>query len=112
MTSKGIETLEPLGYWQFLNLVKHAKLVLTDSGGIQEETTYLGIPCLTLRAQTERPVTVKVGTNFVVGTDIQKIGLLVDDILTKKRIAKAKIPPYWDGKTAQRIVKILLGTKK
>jgi UDP-N-acetylglucosamine 2-epimerase (non-hydrolysing) len=104
--SNNIILVSPLGYFEMLGLTKYAKLVLTDSGGIQEETTVLKIPCLTLRRSTERPVTVSVGTNKIVGDDTQKI------IKESKRVIKAKktegnIPKYWDGKTAGRIVKVL-----
>ncbi|MEJ2636446.1 MAG: UDP-N-acetylglucosamine 2-epimerase, partial [Calditrichia bacterium] len=84
----------------------NCRFVMTDSGGIQEETTYLGIPCLTLRENTERPVTVELGTNEIVGTDTEKI---ISD--AKKILAgdwkKGEIPPLWDGKAAERIVKTL-----
>lgn len=97
---------EPLGYLDFLCLMSNATLVLTDSGGIQEETTILGIPCLTLRNSTERPITVSEGTNIVVGNDPDKIlntaiQVLEDGITSKKN------PKFWDGKAAERIVQIL-----
>ncbi|MBI5413549.1 UDP-N-acetylglucosamine 2-epimerase (non-hydrolyzing) [Candidatus Peregrinibacteria bacterium] len=101
-----IYILDPLGYLDFLKLVSHAKLVMTDSGGIQEETTILGVPCLTLRENTERPVTVKCGTNEIVGTDEKKILAAVEKIL-KKPPAKAKTSKFWDGKVSARIVKVL-----
>jgi UDP-N-acetylglucosamine 2-epimerase (non-hydrolysing) len=98
--------LPPLGYLDFLNLTANARLVLTDSGGIQEETTILNVPCLTLRTNTERPVTVKDGTNMIVGTAPQKI------LASSLRVLRAgprphRIPEYWDGRAAQRIVRIL-----
>jgi UDP-N-acetylglucosamine 2-epimerase (non-hydrolysing) len=96
----------PLGYVENLGLLKDSKFVLTDSGGIQEETTYLGIPCLTLRKNTERPVTVEIGTNIIVDTDKNKILFEVEKILDS-RYKKGKIPRYWDGHTAERIVKVL-----
>jgi UDP-N-acetylglucosamine 2-epimerase (non-hydrolysing) len=99
----GIFLLEPLGYLDFLHLMTNSRLVLTDSGGMQEETTVLGIPCLTLRHNTERPVTVTEGTN----TDRQKIikeGLAALD----GAIPKGRIPEMWDGKSAERIVEIIL----
>ena len=97
----------PLGYLDFLCLMSKAALVLTDSGGIQEETTILGIPCLTLRNNTERPVTVKEGTNFVVGNDPRRIKQKAFDIL-ENGVRRRGIPKYWDGKAARRIVKILV----
>jgi UDP-N-acetylglucosamine 2-epimerase (non-hydrolysing) len=96
----------PLGYLDFLCLMSRAALVLTDSGGIQEETTILGIPCLTLRNNTERPITVREGTNFVVGNDPRRIKEKAFDILGNG-IGRRRIPKYWDGKAAERIVKIL-----
>lgn len=98
---------DPLGYLDFLKLMSSAKLVLTDSGGIQEETTILKIPCLTLRENTERPITTQVGSNRVVGTDTDKI------IETYRQVVgggwcEPQIPPLWDGHAAERIVKILL----
>lgn len=106
INSKNVKLIEPLGYIDFLKLYMNSKFVMTDSGGIQEETTYLGIPCLTLRENTERPITVKEGTNVLVGTDKGKI---IDEslkILDEKH-KTGKIPKFWDGKTSQRIVKIL-----
>jgi len=106
LSSPGIHGLDPLGYLDFLSLMARAKLVLTDSGGIQEETTVLGIPCLTLRDTTERPITIKEGTNILVWNDTQKIVEEAFKILDG-RGKKAKMPEYWDGKTAERIIKIL-----
>ena len=105
-----ISLLEPLGYLEFLKLMAHARLVFTDSGGIQEESTILGIPCLTLRENTERPITLTVGTNRLVGTDPEKIFAGAEAALSN-RWAKWGRPPLWDGKAAQRIVKILRLTK-
>ncbi|MDQ2975224.1 MAG: UDP-N-acetylglucosamine 2-epimerase (non-hydrolyzing) [Acidobacteriota bacterium] len=104
---QGLRLSDPLGYLDFLSLYSGARLVLTDSGGIQEETTVLGIPCLTLRENTERPITVKMGTNKIVGTHSQKI---VDEALSAldETVKKpSSIPPLWDGQTAQRIVDAL-----
>ena len=98
---------EPIGYLDFLFLMANSKFVLTDSGGIQEETTMLGIPCITLRDNTERPVTVEQGTNIAVSTDKKKIIRACDSILNGAG-AKAKVPKLWDGKSAQRIVDILV----
>jgi len=98
--------LPPLGYLDFLALMSQAAIVLTDSGGIQEETTILGIPCLTLRKNTERPITIQEGTNRIVGNDPERILKAARRVL-KSRILRKKIPKYWDGKAAERIVKIL-----
>lgn len=99
--------VEPLSYLSFLTLERFASFVLTDSGGIQEESTFLGIPCLTLRKNTERPVTVELGSNVVVGSkgdDILRESL---KILNGKK-KDGKIPPLWDGKTAERILEVFL----
>jgi UDP-N-acetylglucosamine 2-epimerase (non-hydrolysing) len=98
---------EPIGYIDFLALTQNAKIVITDSGGIQEETTWLGIPCITVRNNTERPVTVTEGTNYLAGTDFQKVLEIVDNIL-EGNAKKGKIPQLWDGKTALRISQILI----
>ncbi|MBK8550096.1 MAG: UDP-N-acetylglucosamine 2-epimerase (non-hydrolyzing) [Ignavibacteria bacterium] len=98
---------EPMGYLDFLNLTFNSKFVLTDSGGIQEETTYLQIPCLTLRENTERPVTAEIGTNVICGLDEKFIIKKIREIETGK-FKKGKIPKLWDGNAAERIVKILL----
>jgi UDP-N-acetylglucosamine 2-epimerase (non-hydrolysing) len=103
---KALRVLEPLGYLDFLRLQSQARLVLTDSGGIQEETTYLQIPCLTLRYNTERPVTVTEGTNQLVGSDPVKLRAAAKDILSGK-LKQGRIPENWDGHTAERIVEIL-----
>jgi UDP-N-acetylglucosamine 2-epimerase (non-hydrolysing) len=95
--------LDPVGYIDFLHLVMHARLVITDSGGIQEETTYLGVPCVTVRNNTERPVTVTKGTNILAGTDLIAVRQSVHDILSGVR-QKGAIPELWDGNTATRIV--------
>ncbi len=101
-----IQAIEPLGYLDFLCLMSNARLVLTDSGGIQEETSVLGIPCVTLRENTERPVTLKEGTNVLAGTDKAKI---VKCALRQIRLAgKPNRPRYWDGKTGERIIRILV----
>ncbi|MFC1514725.1 non-hydrolyzing UDP-N-acetylglucosamine 2-epimerase [Candidatus Omnitrophota bacterium] len=103
---RNITILKPLGYRDFLKLCMNSKFVLTDSGGIQEETTYLNIPCLTLRENTERPNTVKEGTNILVGSDKDKIiseSLKILSARHKTGIA----PELWDGRAAERIVKIL-----
>jgi UDP-N-acetylglucosamine 2-epimerase (non-hydrolysing) len=104
--SDGISLIDPLGYLDFLKLMANAKLVLSDSGGIQEETTILGIPCLTIRENTERPVTVTEGTNELVGTNSDKIISYAEDILLNEGKA-GRIPALWDGNAANRIVRIL-----
>ena len=105
--ARGIVPLPPLGYLDFLHLMDHACLLLTDSGGIQEESTILGVPCLTLRENTERPVTVEQGTNQIVGRDPKKILAAAARVLgTERRLVKA--PELWDGHAAERIVKVLL----
>jgi UDP-N-acetylglucosamine 2-epimerase (non-hydrolysing) len=101
-----IKLLDPLGYLDFIKLYPKAKMVLTDSGGIQEETTVLDIPCLTIRENTERPITIKEGTNILVGTDENRIVKEAKKILRGKR-KRRKTIKYWDGKAADRIVKIL-----
>lgn len=102
-----LRLIPPIGYLDFLCLLSKATLVLTDSGGIQEETTALGVPCLTLRENTERPVTTSEGTNLLVGTDPRKILAAAQNILAGKSKA-GRVPPLWDGKAAERIVEILI----
>ena len=106
---KNLILTEPLGYLDFLCLMSNSKLVLTDSGGIQEETTVLGVPCITLRNNTERPITAEEGTNLLVSTDKEKVVNKALDIINNKIKLNKKIPELWDGKSAERIVKILLG---
>ena len=105
-----LNLVSPLGYLEFNYLVRDALLVLTDSGGITEETTVLGVPCLTLRDNTERPETVEIGTNMLVGTDPQNIRPAVEHVL-KGSWKKGSIPELWDGKAAERIVAHLAGLK-
>ncbi len=104
---QGLRLMDPVGYLDFLQLLSNAKLVLTDSGGIQEETTVLKIPCLTLRDNTERPVTVQIGSNQLVGNDPQK---MIDGYrhITSGKLKTFQIPPLWDGKASQRIVNIMI----
>jgi len=102
----GIVPLDPLGYLDFLSLNDSARIVLTDSGGVQEETTVLGVPCLTLRENTERPATVEHGSNQVVGVDSDRILAAARSIL-QKPAHQFQRPPLWDGKAAPRIVTIL-----
>ena len=101
-----IQRLPPQGYLEMLGLMSRARLVLTDSGGIQEETTALGVPCITLRESTERPITVEQGTNTIVGTDPEKIIFVTNEILSKGGKA-GQVPELWDGRAAQRIAVIL-----
>jgi UDP-N-acetylglucosamine 2-epimerase (non-hydrolysing) len=101
-----LHLLEPLPYVEFLALQRSAVVVITDSGGIQEETTYLGIPCLTMRENTERPVTVEMGTNILVGKDQGKLAAELRNILDGKG-KKGSIPPLWDGAAGARIAEIL-----
>ncbi|HEY0080550.1 MAG TPA: UDP-N-acetylglucosamine 2-epimerase (non-hydrolyzing) [Pyrinomonadaceae bacterium] len=110
MAGGALRLIEPLGYLDFLRLYSGARLVLTDSGGIQEETTALGIPCLTLRENTERPITVEQGTNTVVGTDEEKILSAAFAALERPRARaeQLRLPPLWDGHTAERILDALL----
>lgn len=101
MAAPGVRAIEPMGYVDFMNLVCGARLIITDSGGIQEETTYLGIPCLTLRDTTERPITVSQGTNRLV--TVPGLGEAVNAILTCRR-SRGQRPALWDGRTAARVV--------
>lgn len=103
----GLLLIEPLGYLQFLNLMAKARFVLTDSGGIQEETTVLGVPCLTLRENTERPVTVREGTNRVIGSSREAIVTESLKILDGHG-KRGRVPALWDGCAAERIVRILV----
>ncbi len=99
--------LDPLSYFDFLHLLENAALVLTDSGGVQQETTFLGVPCLTLREQTEHQVTLEEGTNELVGLDEEKIIQKSFEVLGGKGKA-GRVPALWDGKAAERIVDILI----
>ena len=105
---EGLKMIDPLGYLDFLCLMMNSKFVLTDSGGIQEETTVLGVPCITLRKNTERPVTVEQGTNLLVSIDKEKVVGIAVKIINNKIDIKNRIPEFWDGKAAERIVKILV----
>ncbi len=106
---RNIHLMDPIGYLDFLKLNSCAKVVLTDSGGIQEETTVLKVPCITLRENTERPITAEIGSNQVVGTDPEKI-LAAYRNATSGQWREPQIPPLWDGKAAERIVRIMLET--
>ncbi len=103
-------TIEPLGYLEFNYLVENAKAVITDSGGITEETTVMGVPCMTLRNNTERPETVTIGTNKLIGTDPKAIKPAME-MLFAGNWKKGTVPEKWDGKTAERIVSILIKSK-
>ena len=98
--------VEPVGYLDFLALQRHATLLITDSGGIQEETTYLGIPCLTVRENTERPITCDEGTNILVGRDMARLTKEFERILNGGAKAGA-VPALWDGKAGERIAAII-----
>ena len=103
-----IKLIEPLGYLDFMRLYSGARLVLTDSGGLQEETTALGISCLTLRENTERPITITRGTNILVGVEKEKIKQSAFGILENNSNTNKKIPPLWDGRAAERICDALI----
>jgi UDP-N-acetylglucosamine 2-epimerase (non-hydrolysing) len=102
----GLILTEPLGYLDFMKLLSEARLVLTDSGGIQEETTVLGVPCLTLRNNTERPITIEQGTNTLVGLDPDRIVSAAQRALGEP-LRAGRIPDLWDGRAARRIVDVL-----
>ncbi len=104
--TSALHLLDPLPYIEFLALERRAVVVITDSGGIQEETTYLKVPCITLRGTTERPVTVSLGTNVLVGDDSEKLRSEMCNILCGKA-KPGTIPPLWDGHAGERIAKIL-----
>lgn len=105
-----IRFLQPLPYLEFLALEKHATVVITDSGGIQEETTFLGIPCLTVRENTERPVTVTMGTNVLVGRDGARLTKEIGRALVHPA-KKRSVPPLWDGHAAERIARVIMNKK-
>jgi len=107
---EGLLMIEPVGYLDFLQLLSNSCLVLTDSGGIQEETTVLGVSCITLRENTERPITVEMGTNTIGGTDATRIIAAANRALDNPRSKSTlRIPPLWDGRTADRILDALVG---
>ncbi len=103
-----LRVLDPLPYVEFLGLQSRATVVITDSGGIQEETTYLGVPCLTLRENTERPITVSRGTNVLVGRDPEKLQMELARVLAGQQ-KKGIVPPLWDGRAGERIADVLVG---
>jgi UDP-N-acetylglucosamine 2-epimerase (non-hydrolysing) len=102
----GLKLLDPIGYLDFLCLLDNAQLVLTDSGGIQEETTFLGVPCLTLRENTERPITCEVGTNQLCGLDVELVVALSESVFQGNG-KKGRVPELWDGHVAERIAEML-----
>lgn len=106
---RGLHLLDPAPYLQFLGLQSRAQVVITDSGGIQEETTYFGVPCLTVRDNTERPVTVNLGTNMLVGRDTNRIRAEVEAVLAG-RAKRGTIPPLWDGHASERIAAVIAGS--
>ena len=108
LNAEKLRILDPLSYVDFLGLQSRATVVITDSGGIQEETTYLGVPCLTLRENTERPVTVTLGTNVLVGRDPDKLRSELARVLAGQA-KKGTVPPLWDGHTGERIAAHLAG---
>jgi UDP-N-acetylglucosamine 2-epimerase (non-hydrolysing) len=108
LSGTGLWMMPPASYLDFLDLVRHAVMVITDSGGVQEETTFLGVPCLTCRDNTERPVTVSMGTNRVVGRDPQQLLYAALEVLESPRVgATGMRPPLWDGRSASRIARVL-----
>jgi UDP-N-acetylglucosamine 2-epimerase (non-hydrolysing) len=99
----GVHLVEPMGYFDFIGLVERSRVVVTDSGGIQEETTYLKVPCLTMRENSERPSTISIGTNLLIGSDLGRLGAELENI-SSGRFKPGAVPPLWDGKAAERIV--------
>lgn len=106
INTEKLHPMEPLPYIEFLSLQRQAAVVITDSGGIQEETTYLGVPCLTLRDNTERPITVHLGTNTLIGDDVERLHMEIRKILEGKG-KKGSTPPLWDGHASERIAEVL-----
>jgi UDP-N-acetylglucosamine 2-epimerase (non-hydrolysing) len=104
-----VQLIDPLPYLEFLALQQRATVVITDSGGIQEETTFLRVPCLTVRENTERPVTVELGTNEIVGRDLKRIADAIERVLSGSSKPSA-VPPYWDGNAAERIADVIVGS--
>lgn len=102
----GLTLIDPVGYLDFLALQSHAALVITDSGGVQEETTYLGVPCLTVRENTERPITVTIGTNALIGFDMERLETLAARILDGKAV-RGVCPILWDGRAGERIADVI-----
>jgi UDP-N-acetylglucosamine 2-epimerase (non-hydrolysing) len=102
-----LRLMDPIGYLEFLNLMANARIVLTDSGGIQEETTILNVPCLTLRDNTERPITCEIGSNRLAGTKRNDILAAYREVMSNDHL-ESRIPPLWDGHAAERITRIIL----
>jgi UDP-N-acetylglucosamine 2-epimerase (non-hydrolysing) len=102
-----VKVVDPMSYLQFLALQRGADVVITDSGGIQEETTFLGVPCLTVRENTERPVTVTTGTNVLVGRDMKRLRHELQRIVAGTT-RQSELPPLWDGHAGERIARILI----
>ena len=102
--------IDPLGYLEFMGLQRDAVAVITDSGGIQEESTFLGVPCLTVRDNTERPITIEQGTNRLVGTEYSNIPEIVREAIVEKSVPR--VPELWDGKSSERIARVLLNHSK
>lgn len=102
-----VRLMDPLSYLQFLGLQTRAAVVITDSGGIQEETTFLGVPCLTVRENTERPITTTLGTNVLVGRDMAVLARELKNVVERKNKG-AQVPPLWDGRAAERIADVLV----
>jgi UDP-N-acetylglucosamine 2-epimerase (non-hydrolysing) len=111
MDDPRLQVVEPLGYLDFLALQRDAAVVITDSGGVQEETTYLGVPCLTVRENTERPVTVTLGTNTLVGRDLDRLRRETQSIL-RGATRQSHIPPLWDGKASERIADVIASWRR
>jgi len=105
--SSRFHCIDPVGYLEFIGLERNATLVITDSGGIQEETTCLGIPCITVRDNTERPITVRIGSNIIAGRDLGRLKQETEKILSGK-VKKGRIPPLWDGKAGERIADVIM----
>jgi UDP-N-acetylglucosamine 2-epimerase (non-hydrolysing) len=109
--SPSFHLVEPIGYLEFLALQRKATLVITDSGGIQEETTFLGVPCLTVRENTERPVTVELGSNILVGRDMERLRTEASLVLSGKA-KTGTVPPLWDGKAGERIADVIVSASQ
>jgi len=105
-TMANLRLVNPLPYLEFVQLMSNARCVLTDSGGIQEETTILKVPCLTLRENTERPITAELGSSTIVGTNPEKIWAAFEKVMAGEA-RPAQMPPLWDGSAARRIVEVL-----
>jgi UDP-N-acetylglucosamine 2-epimerase (non-hydrolysing) len=101
-----LRLIEPVGYVDFLALQRHAAVVITDSGGMQEETTFLAVPCLTLRENTERPITVEQGSNVLIGRDFDRLRTEAARIL-REGGRRGRVPPLWDGKASERIAAVI-----